>query len=157
MPQRSSIGNAFICPSKTRELDDSREHPCRWHREGGKDVSVTVVLCSGSGNSLAMGPMNNSLCVVSLLSDAKQQHFTKTTSSWGNLKWRHPISQKFLQRCLWNGSNVRLIDDGPLPSFHWRSSRAFSSDLPRSKPLVRVALSASLSARLFPFTPARPG
>ena len=30
-------------------------------------------------------------------------------------------------------------------------------DLPRSKPFVRVALPASLSARSFPFTPACPG
>ena len=60
------------------------------HREDGKAVSVTVVICSGSGNSLAMGPMNNSLCVVSLLSDAKPQHFTKTTSSWGNFKCTPP-------------------------------------------------------------------
>ena len=26
----------------------------------------------------------------------------------------HPISQKFPQRWLWNSSNVKLIDDGPL-------------------------------------------
>ena len=32
-----------------------------------------------------------------------------------------------------------------------------TSDLPRSKPLVGVALPASLSARSFPFTPACPG
>ena len=32
-----------------------------------------------------------------------------------------------------------------------------ASDLPRSKPLVRVAFPASLSARSFPFTPACPG
>ena len=32
----------------------------------------------------------------------------------------HPVSQKFPQRCLWNGSNVRLIDDGPLSSFQGR-------------------------------------
>ena len=28
-----------------------------------------------------------------------------------------PVPQKFPKRCLWNGSNVRLIDDGPLSSF----------------------------------------
>ena len=28
----------------------------------------------------------------------------------------HSVSQKFPQRCLWNSSNVRLIDDGPLSS-----------------------------------------
>ena len=36
----------------------------------------------------------------------------------------HPVSQKFPQRCLWNGSNVRLIDDGPLSSSQGRSSSA---------------------------------
>ena len=38
----------------------------------------------------------------------------------------HPVSQKFPQRCLWNGSNVRLIDDGPLSSFQGRLSSASS-------------------------------
>ena len=38
----------------------------------------------------------------------------------------HPVSQKFPQRCFWNGSNVRLIDDGPLLSFQGRSSNASS-------------------------------
>ena len=38
----------------------------------------------------------------------------------------HPISQTFPQRCLWNGSNVRLTDDGPLSSFQGRSSSASS-------------------------------
>ena len=38
----------------------------------------------------------------------------------------HPVSQKFPQRCLWNGSNLSLIDDGPLSSVQGRSSSAFS-------------------------------
>ena len=38
----------------------------------------------------------------------------------------HPVSQRFPQRCLWNSSNVRLIDDGPLSSFQERSSSASS-------------------------------
>ena len=38
----------------------------------------------------------------------------------------HPVSLKFPQRCLWNGSNVRLTDDGPLSSFQRRSSSASS-------------------------------
>ena len=29
----------------------------------------------------------------------------------------HPVSQKFPQRCIWNVSNIRLIDDGPLSSY----------------------------------------
>ena len=39
----------------------------------------------------------------------------------------HPVSQKFSQRGLWSGSNVRLIDDGPLSSFQGRSSSTNSS------------------------------
>ena len=38
----------------------------------------------------------------------------------------HPVSQRFPQRCLWNSSSVRLIDDGRLSSFRGRSSRASS-------------------------------
>jgi len=38
----------------------------------------------------------------------------------------HSVSQKFPQRCLRNGSNVRLTDDGPLSSFQGRSSNASS-------------------------------
>ena len=38
----------------------------------------------------------------------------------------HSVSQKFLQRCLRNGSKVRLTDDGPLSSFQGRSSSASS-------------------------------
>ena len=37
-----------------------------------------------------------------------------------------PVFQKFPQLCLWNGSNVRLIDDGPLSSFQGRSSSTSS-------------------------------
>ena len=87
----------------------------------------------------------------------------------------------FPQRCLSNSSSVCLTDDGPLSSFQGRSSTASSFhaslfqaidsvvllasfsqvvsqapqhfNLPRSKPLVRVALPASPSDRSFPFTP----
>ena len=38
----------------------------------------------------------------------------------------HFVSQKFPQRWLWNGSNVHLIDGGPLSSFEKRSSSASS-------------------------------
>ena len=44
----------------------------------------------------------------------------------------HPVSQKFPQRCLWNGSSVRLTDDGPLSSFQGRSSS--TSFFPRLSP-----------------------
>ena len=36
------------------------------------------------------------------------------------------LQLKFPQRCLWNQTNVRLIDDGPLSSFQGRSSSASS-------------------------------
>ena len=36
---------------------------------------------------------------------------------WGSLYAFHPISQKFTQCCLWDNSNVGLIDDGPFTSF----------------------------------------
>ena len=38
----------------------------------------------------------------------------------------HPVSQKFLQCCIWNSSSVRLIDDGTLSSFQGRSSSVSS-------------------------------
>ena len=95
----------------------------------------------------------------------------------------HPVSQKFPQCHLWNGSNVRLIDDDPFSSFHGKlsSTSSFHSSLfqmisgvmplafvptgsgPRSwtllksKPLVSAALPTCLSAQSFPFTSACPG
>ena len=38
----------------------------------------------------------------------------------------HPVSKRFPQRHLWNGFNVRLIEDGPLSSFQGRLSSASS-------------------------------
>ena len=89
---------------------------------------------------------------------------------------RSTPSLKFPQRCLWSSSSVRRIDDGPLSSFQGRSSSASSfhasvlqaiggvlslalcpqvvSQAPCSKPLVRVAFPAIVSARSFLFTPA---
>ena len=90
----------------------------------------------------------------------------------------HPISQKFSQCCLWNGSSGHWLtmalsrpfkeDCLTLPLSLPLSSRwsvvwcpwlcALSTlELPRSKPLVRVALATSLSAGSFPFTLACPG
>ena len=87
----------------------------------------------------------------------------------------HPVSQKFPQRCLWNGSSVRLIDDGPLSSFQGRSSSASSFHVLGFVAAVSVPsfstlqvfgeashfwgllFPASLSARSFPLTPACPG
>ena len=40
----------------------------------------------------------------------------------GKAYMRSTPSQKFPQRCLWNGSNVRLIDVGPFSSFQGRLS-----------------------------------
>ena len=106
--------------------------------------------------------------------------------SWKRPCVIHPISEKFPQCRLGNSSSVRLIDDGPLFSFQGRLFTASSfhasllqvirwcdvlgfvpagsvskllstSDRLRSKPLVKVASPASLSAQSFPFTPAYPG
>ena len=62
------------------------------------------------------------VCVVALISLSSSVQFC---SRWYLCAWKspyalHPISQKFPQRCFWNGSNVRLIDDGPLSSFQGR-------------------------------------
>ena len=56
-------------------------------------------------------------------------HSVQFSSRWYLRAWKspyalHPVSQKFPQRCLWNGSNVRPTDDGPLWSFRGRSSSA---------------------------------
>ena len=55
----------------------------------------------------------------------------------------HHISQKFPRRRVCNGSNVRLIDNGPLSSFQWRSSSASLFHVYRDdslQPLVLPAL-----------------
>ena len=53
----------------------------------------------------------------------------------------HRVSQKFPQRCLWNGSNVHLIDDGPLSSFQGRSPNAYSFHAsPSRRSMVSLAL-----------------
>ena len=53
------------------------------------------------------------------------------SSRWYLCAWKSPyvlrlVSQKFPQRCLWNSSNIRLVDDGPLSSFQGRSSSTSS-------------------------------
>ena len=87
----------------------------------------------------------------------------------------HPDSQKFTQRRLWNGSNVRLIDDGPLSSFQERSSSVSSfnaSLLQATNGVMSLALCPQVvsqasqhfrsfekqaTVRSFPFTPACSG
>ena len=44
----------------------------------------------------------------------------------------HPVSQTFPQRCLWNNSNARLIDDGPVYSPFKEDRRALSLPAPNS-------------------------
>ena len=53
------------------------------------------------------------------------------SSRWYLCAWKSPyvlrlVSQKFPQRCLWNSSNICLVDDGPLSSFQGRSSSTSS-------------------------------
>ena len=52
----------------------------------------------------------------------------------------HPVSQKCLQRCLWNGSNVRLIDDGPLSSFQVKLSIFLFTPLASRLSMTSLAL-----------------
>ena len=51
------------------------------------------------------------------LNNSKSVQFNMVYMRSENPYALHPVSQKFPQHCLWNGSNVRLIDDGPLSSF----------------------------------------
>ena len=102
-----------------------------------------------------------------------------------NYHWRELPQVSFLSRQTRVLSSVPLTDDGPLSSFQGISSNTSSfhasllqaivgvmslasyllvlSQAPQhfrsseKKPLVRVALPVSLSARSFPFTPACPG
>ena len=46
--------------------------------------------------------------------------------AWKSQYALHPVSQNVPQRCLSNGSNSHLTDDGPLSSFQGRSSSASS-------------------------------
>ena len=46
--------------------------------------------------------------------------------AWKSLYVLHLASQKFPQLCLWNGSYVHLIDNGPLSPIQERSSSTFS-------------------------------
>ena len=59
----------------------------------------------------------------------------------------HPVSQKFPQRCLSNGSIVRLIDDDPLSSFQGRSSSSssFNASLLQA---IDVVMSLALSPQV---------
>ena len=57
----------------------------------------------------------------------------------------YPVSQKFPQRCLWNGPNVCLINDGPLSSFQGRSPSASSFNAS-----VFQAIDGVMSLALYP-------
>ena len=59
------------------------------------------------------------------------QQRVQFNSRWYLCAWEsryalHAVSQKFSQLCLWNGSIVRLIDDGRLSLFQGRSSSVSS-------------------------------
>ena len=105
-----------------------------------------------------------------------QMFMVQFSSSWYLCTRKSPynmcstlVSQNFPQHCLWNSSNVHLIKDGLLSSFQRRPSSTSSflasliqvisgvllntSDLPRSKLLLRIALPTSVSAWSFPFVP----
>ena len=58
-----------------------------------------------------------------------------------------PVSEKFPQRCLWNGSNVRLIDDGPLSSFQGTSSGGLCTKQYISKQIILTVLDTFINSR----------
>ena len=70
--------------------------------------------------SATMTPVSDALCLCGrpdiTVQFSSRWYLCARKSSYA----LHPISLKFPQRCLWNGSNVRLIDDGPLSSFQGR-------------------------------------
>ena len=64
-------------------------------------------------------------------SKRRRQDAAQFSSRWNQCAQKspyalHPVSQKFPERRLWNGSSVRLIDDGLLSSIQGRSSCASS-------------------------------
>ena len=61
----------------------------------------------------------------------------------------HPVSQKFPQRCLWNVSNVRLVDDGHLSSFQGRSSSALCTKQFISKQIILTVLDTFITSRQY--------
>ena len=64
--------------------------------------------------------------------DNGQIYSVQFSSRWYLCAWKspyalHPVSQKFPQRCIWNSSKIRVIDDGLLSSYQRRlSSISFS-------------------------------
>ena len=98
--------------------------PVWWRRVG---ITTEVVYLSVY---LSAVWLLHSWCYVKLL-PSRRTFCVQSSSRW-YLSARkspyalHPVSQKFPHRCLWNGSNVRLIDDGPLSSFQGRSSSVSS-------------------------------
>ena len=61
----------------------------------------------------------------------------------------HSVSQQFPQRCLWNDSNVRLIEDNPLSSFQRRlpSASSFNTSLLRA---ISGVMSLALCSQIVP-------
>ena len=66
--------------------------------------------------------------------------FSSLSSRWYLCAWKcpyalHPVSQKFSRRLLWNGSSVRLIDNGPLFEGRSLSASSFHTSMIYSLPV----------------------
>ena len=77
------------------------------------------------------GPLWKTVLSLSCGFSYRNINSVQFSSRWYVCAWKspyalHPVSQKFPQRCLSNGSNVRLIDDAALSSFQGISSGASS-------------------------------
>ena len=79
---------------------------------------------------------SNSVCFSSVQLNPDQFSSTEFSSVQFSLRWYfcthkspytfHAISKKLTQHCLWNSSNVHLIDNGPLSSFQGKLLSTFS-------------------------------
>ena len=77
------------------------------------------------------GGLNRSVCHFFFKNLETSCCSVQFSSRWYLYAWKgpyvlHPVSQTFSQHCLWNGSSVRLIDDGSLSSFRERLSSTSS-------------------------------
>ena len=98
----------------------------------GHDSMAVVTTLQKTRQTVVLGPCH----IFGVLFDTVLFHSVQFNSVQFRSRWylcarkspyaHHPVSQKFPQRCHWDGFNVRLIDDGRLSSFQGRSSSSSS-------------------------------
>ena len=105
--------------NKQKELVSAQKTP----QEHNKDLNHLHYLSSGTGRKTPT-------YLLTYLSSGMQVQFSSVPDGIYALEKAHyafhPVSQKFPQCCLWNGSNVPLSDDDPLLSFQRRPSSTSS-------------------------------